>query len=73
MAAQAILFFAAGNDTTTTTLTFGIYEIATNKNIQDRLREEVRQSFEENAGFTYESILKMKYLDMILNGRRRFC
>ncbi|RZC40627.1 p450 domain containing protein [Asbolus verrucosus] len=66
MAAQAITFFAAGNDTTSSTISFALYELALNKEIQDRLRQEVRESFDKVGDFTYESIQEMIYLDMVL-------
>jgi cytochrome P450 family 6 len=69
MAAQAIAFFSAGNDTTSITLSLTLYELALNKNIQDRLRQEVTEVLHEDEEFSYESIQKMKYLDMVLNGR----
>jgi cytochrome P450 family 6 len=67
MAAQAIAFFSAGNDTTSITLSLTLYELALNKNIQDRLRQEVTEVLHEDEEFSYESIQKMKYLDMVLN------
>ena len=69
MAAQAILFFTAGNDTTSLTITFTLYELALNKEIQDRLREEIRETFEKHGDFTYEAIQEMTYIDMVFNGK----
>ncbi|RZC40628.1 p450 domain containing protein [Asbolus verrucosus] len=67
MAAQAISFFSAGNDTTSLTISFTLYELALNKEVQDRLRQEVRESFDEVGDFTYESVQGMKYLDWVLS------
>lgn len=71
MAAQAIAFFSAGNDTTSITLSLTCYELALNKTIQDRLREEVTRIYQEDSAFTYDNIQKMKYLDMVLNGKNK--
>jgi cytochrome P450 family 6 len=68
MAAQAITFFSAGNETTATMLSFVLYELALNQEVQDRLRQEVRENCDENGDFTYETLHKMKYLDMVLKG-----
>jgi cytochrome P450 family 6 len=68
MAAQAITFFSAGNETTATMLSFVLYELALNQEVQDRLRQEVRENCDENGDFTYEALHKMKYLDMVLKG-----
>ena len=68
MGSQAILFFSAGNDTTSMTISFTLYELAINPEIQNRLRQEVRETFEKHGDFTYEAVNEMKYLDMVLNG-----
>ena len=68
MAAQAIQFFTAGNETTSLTLAFALYELSLNKDVQDRLRQEVRETFDKHGSFTYEAIQEMTYLDMVLNG-----
>ncbi|XP_063918403.1 cytochrome P450 6k1-like [Zophobas morio] len=67
MGSQAILFFSAGNDTTSMTISFTLYELTINPEIQTRLRQEVRQTFEKHGDFTYEAVNEMKYLDMVLN------
>ena len=46
----AILFFVAGYDTTSTTLAFALYELSKNPEIQDRLREEVENISDSDAG-----------------------
>ncbi|CAH1375250.1 unnamed protein product [Tenebrio molitor] len=71
MAAQAITFFSAGNETTATMLSFVLYELALNQEIQDRLRQEVKENCDENGDFTYEALHKMKYLDMVLKETHR--
>lgn len=69
IAAQAFLFFFAGFETSATTMTFALYELAVNQDIQDRLRGDICESYEQNGNnFTYESVMGMKYLDMVING-----
>jgi cytochrome P450 len=68
MAAQAVTFFSAGNETTAMTLSFVLYELAINRHVQDRLRQELRENCDDNGDFTYEVLHKMKYLDMVLKG-----
>ncbi|CAH1128987.1 unnamed protein product [Ceutorhynchus assimilis] len=63
---QALIFFFAGFDTAASAMSFGCYELAVNKDIQDRLREEVMQ-VAKNGRVTYESLQEMKYMDMVLS------
>ncbi|KAF7286477.1 cytochrome P450 9e2-like [Rhynchophorus ferrugineus] len=64
---QALIFFFAGFDAISTAMCFASYELAANKDVQDRLREEIKQTYDENNGkLTYEALLKMKYMDMVV-------
>lgn len=66
---QAILFFLAGFDTTSTLLCFVCHQLATHPDVQKRLQQEVDKTFQENGGkFTYEAVHSMKYLDMVVSG-----
>ncbi|XP_012230909.2 cytochrome P450 9e2-like [Linepithema humile] len=65
---QAFIFFLAGFDTSATLMCFIAHELAVNRDIQDRLREEVEQHFsEENDTISYESLSKMVYMDMVVS------
>ncbi|KAL1509793.1 hypothetical protein ABEB36_004475 [Hypothenemus hampei] len=63
---QALIFLFAGFDTVSTALCYGAHELAMNKDVQDRLREEIRETDKLNNGkLTYDALLKMKYMDMV--------
>ncbi|XP_071651117.1 cytochrome P450 9e2-like [Temnothorax longispinosus] len=65
---QAFSFFFAGFDTTSTLMCFVAHELAINRDIQDRLREEVQQHLAEGNGkISYESLSKMSYMDMVIS------
>jgi cytochrome P450 family 9 len=65
---QALVFFLAGFDTTSTLLCFVCYELATHPDVQKHLQEEIDKTMQENGGkFTYEAIHSMKYLDMVVS------
>ncbi|XP_031625573.1 probable cytochrome P450 6d5, partial [Contarinia nasturtii] len=68
MAAQAFIFFVAGFETSSTTLSFCLYEIVKNPEIQNRVIEEIDRVLEAHNGqFTYESISDMKYLESCID------
>jgi cytochrome P450 family 6 len=61
-----VAFFAAGFETSSSVATFAFYELAMNQDVQDRLRKEITEVVAKSNGeVTYESILEMKYLDMV--------
>lgn len=67
--AQSFVFFIAGFDTSATTLTYALWEMAKNPNIQKRLRKEIKQVLEKyNGQFTYEAMLDIPYLDQVIYG-----
>ncbi|KAF2897255.1 hypothetical protein ILUMI_08920 [Ignelater luminosus] len=68
IAAQAFVFFLAGYETSSTTMAFCLYELAMNPEIQDRLREEINQTFEnQSETITYEGVMEMKYLSQVVD------
>ncbi|KAF2887325.1 hypothetical protein ILUMI_18848 [Ignelater luminosus] len=67
LAAQAFLFLIAGFETSSTTMTFCLYELARNQDIQDLVREEVISVLERHDGkLTYEGIMEMKYMGQVI-------
>jgi cytochrome P450 family 6 len=69
LAAQAFVFFFAGFETSSTTLTFCLYELSLHQDIQDRVREEIDVVLRKHDGkITYEAILQMEYLDKVVSG-----
>lgn len=67
--AQTFVFFAAGFETSSTTLSFCLYELAKNSEIQKRVHDEIDRTLEEHNGkITYDSISDMKYLESCIDG-----
>lgn len=67
--AQALIFFFAGFDTVSNVMSFMSYELAVNSDIQKRLQEEIDKTIEKcNGKLTYETLMKMTYLDMVITG-----
>lgn len=71
IAAQAVTFFAAGFETSSTTMSNALYELALNTNIQNQLRKEIDEESKKltNGKFTYDSIKDMKYLNKVFQGK----
>lgn len=66
LAAQAFVFFVAGFETSSTTISFALYELAQHQDMQDKLREEIRETYRQDDGvLTYEKVKGMKYLDKV--------
>lgn len=68
IAAQTLLFFIAGFDTSSTTMSFALYELARNQDIQDRLRSEILDTLNDEE-LTYEATNNMQYLDQVICGK----
>jgi len=73
MAAQAFVFYLGGFETSSTTMTFCLYELSLHQDIQDRLRQEIDVVLQKLDGkLTYEGILEMEYLAKIFQLRHHF-
>lgn len=69
VAAQSFIFFVAGFDTSSNTMSFAIHQLAIYEQYQDRARQEINDVLGNHEGeFTYESLSQMKYLDQIISG-----
>lgn len=68
--AQSFIFFIAGFINVALTISFAGYELAIQPEIQDKLRKEIREHLQKNNGkLDYDSLKKMKYLDMVVTGK----
>ena len=69
IASHAFSFFLGGFDTISTAISFTTYELAVNDSIQERLYKEINETLEANDGtLTYDTLLQMQYLDMVISG-----
>ena len=71
LAAQAFVFFLAGFETSSTTMTFCLYELALNPDIQEVLRNEIDTVLKKQSdNISYEAIQEMTYLDKVVAGKK---
>ncbi|XP_044261525.1 probable cytochrome P450 6a23 [Tribolium madens] len=66
--AQCFVFFIAGFETSSTTMTFALYELSKNQELQEKVRTEIETVLAKYDGkITYEAIQDMKYMNQVLN------
>lgn len=69
IAAQVFLFFFAGFETSSTTMTYALYELALHTKMQQRVRNEINEVYAKyDNQFTYDSIQEMVYLEKVIYG-----
>ncbi|KAH0631994.1 hypothetical protein JD844_019970, partial [Phrynosoma platyrhinos] len=64
---QAIIFVFAGYETTSSTLSYMAYCLATHPDVQQKLQEEIDGALPNQATPVYDTLLKMEYLDMVVS------
>ena len=73
LTAQAFVFFAAGFETSSSAMSNALYELALNQEIQDKLRQEIKEHLAKNNGeLQYEHVKDMEYLDKVFKGMCSF-
>ena len=70
--AQSILFLLAGYETSSNTLSFTLYRLAVNPDVQDKLRKEITEAMESSAQKPlYEVAQSIEYLDCVIMEAQR--
>ncbi|KAF0036208.1 hypothetical protein F2P81_011520 [Scophthalmus maximus] len=68
---QAMFFIFAGYETSSSSLCFSAYNLATHPDIQKTLQREIDETFPDKGRPTYEALMQMEYLDMVVNESQR--
>uniref|UniRef100_A0A182W6V2 Cytochrome P450 n=1 Tax=Anopheles minimus TaxID=112268 RepID=A0A182W6V2_9DIPT len=67
IAAQAFVFFLAGFETSSTTMSFCLYELALHQDLQNKARQNITDVLKKHDTISYEAIHEMKYIEMCIN------
>ncbi|XP_066259573.1 probable cytochrome P450 6a13 [Euwallacea similis] len=66
--AQCLIFFIAGFDTSATTMSFAILELAQYPEMQQKIRDEVNEVLERHNGkMTYEAMMELTYTEQVID------
>ncbi|KAF4074029.1 hypothetical protein AMELA_G00250020 [Ameiurus melas] len=68
---QSFIFILGGYETTSTTLTYLLYNLATNPDCMSKLMEEIDTTFPHDAPVTYDALMKSEYMEMAINESMR--
>ncbi|XP_035733370.1 cytochrome P450 6a2-like [Vespa mandarinia] len=72
LSAHALSFFVDGYETSSATLSFICFELSIHCDIQEKLRNEIKQVLDKHQGeITYDSLKEMTYLDQVINESQR--
>ncbi|ESO05035.1 hypothetical protein HELRODRAFT_99365 [Helobdella robusta] len=69
--AQTLIFVLAGYDTTSRTLTFALYSLAINPEVQEKVYKEIEDTIGEQESASNEKLSNLTYMDMFLNETMR--
>ncbi|XP_050485243.1 cytochrome P450 6k1-like [Bombus huntii] len=68
LVSQAAIFYIGGSETSASTMSFTLHELALNPDVQKTLRTEIQDALEKTGGkITYDMITTLPYLDMVIS------
>jgi len=69
--AQAFIFVFAGYEPGSNSLGYMAYNLAIHPDVQQKLQEEIDSVLPDKAPLTYDTVMQLEYLDMVLNETQR--
>lgn len=67
MAGQAYIFILAGYESSSTVMTFFMYELANNPAIQQKVYDEICDVLQKHGKLSYDALVEMKYLESCID------
>lgn len=68
LASNAFVFFLAGFETTSSTLSFLLLELAINPNVQNTVRTEIEDGIRRHGKLDFDTIKDLPYTEMVISG-----
>ncbi|XP_015274900.1 PREDICTED: cytochrome P450 3A9-like [Gekko japonicus] len=69
--AQAVIFIFAGYEPSSNSLGYIAYLLATHPDVQQKLHDEIESVLPNKAPLTYDAVMQLEYLDMVINETQR--
>lgn len=67
---NALIFFAAGFETTASTLSYSLYELSLHQDIQEQTYQHIVSVLKNHGGeITYNAVKEMTFLQQIFQGK----
>lgn len=63
---NSFIFMLAGLETSATTLSFSLYELAKDQEMQDRVRSEITECLERHDGLNYDAVIAMRLVYQVV-------
>lgn len=70
IAAQAFVFFLAGFETTSTAMTYCMYELSLNEDLQEKARQSVKNVILKYGSLNYDAVAELRFLEQCVNGEK---
>jgi cytochrome P450 family 6 len=65
IAANVFIFYIAGNESSSSTIAYTLYELTQNEDLMERAKMDINKTLEKHDGkITYEAIMEMKFIDL---------
>jgi cytochrome P450 family 3 subfamily A len=66
VASNAVLFFDAGYETTSTALSYVMHILVNHQEIQEKIRQEVKELIEDEGKLDYNTVTKLKFMEQVV-------
>lgn len=73
LAAQVFVFFVAGFETSSSNMSYALFELAKNERVQNKLRTEIQSVLKQHGQLSYDAMMEMTYLDQVVTGEYVKC